>query len=115
MHPKSCRIKIAGLANSEEIEIGRHTTTEKRGERERERESRMGTASSKNSDSSSHGGEDGEDQAGGQLYVSLKMENYKLRGDLIPHVFGSAPIVGSWNSAKAVSPLSLSLCLSLVA
>ncbi|KAJ8423586.1 hypothetical protein Cgig2_021866 [Carnegiea gigantea] len=63
----------------------------------------MGTGSSKNSDSSSHGGEDREDQAGGQLYVSLKIENYKLRGDLVPHVFGSAPIVGSWNSAKALS------------
>ncbi|XP_065029914.1 6-phosphofructo-2-kinase/fructose-2,6-bisphosphatase isoform X1 [Musa acuminata AAA Group] len=56
----------------------------------------MGTSASKNSDSS-HGGRDG------QLYVSLKMENFNIRGDLIPHVYGSAPITGSWDSAKALS------------
>ncbi|KAK2988784.1 hypothetical protein RJ640_025943 [Escallonia rubra] len=61
----------------------------------------MGTGSSRNPDSSSHGGEDREDHAGGQLYVSLKMENYKLKADLIPHVYGSVPIVGSWDSSKA--------------
>ncbi|GAB4859265.1 hypothetical protein Ancab_010727 [Ancistrocladus abbreviatus] len=61
----------------------------------------MGTGTSKDSDSSSHGGED---QAGGQLYVSLKMENHKFKGEhLIPHIFGSAPIVGSWDSYKALS------------
>ncbi|KAA8549433.1 hypothetical protein F0562_001094 [Nyssa sinensis] len=63
----------------------------------------MGTGASKNPDSSSHGGEEREDQAGGQLYVSLKMENYKLKGELVPHVYGSVPLVGSWDSSKALS------------
>ncbi|GMH12546.1 hypothetical protein Nepgr_014387 [Nepenthes gracilis] len=63
----------------------------------------MGTGASKNSDSSSHGGEEGEDNAGGQLYISLKMENQNLQGELIPHVFGSASLVGSWDSSKALS------------
>ncbi|XP_020108444.1 6-phosphofructo-2-kinase/fructose-2,6-bisphosphatase isoform X1 [Ananas comosus] len=58
----------------------------------------MGTISSKSSDSS-HGGREG----GGQLYVSLKMENFRIRADLIPHVYGSVPIIGSWDSAKAFS------------
>ncbi|XP_021746147.1 6-phosphofructo-2-kinase/fructose-2,6-bisphosphatase-like [Chenopodium quinoa] len=61
----------------------------------------MGAGTSTNSDSCSHGGND--DQAnGGQLYVSLKMENYILNGDLLPHIFGSAPLVGSWDSSKAL-------------
>ncbi|XP_009782679.1 6-phosphofructo-2-kinase/fructose-2,6-bisphosphatase isoform X1 [Nicotiana tabacum] len=59
----------------------------------------MGTGSSKNPDSSSHGSED---HGGGQLYVSLKMENYKLKGELIPHVYGSVPLIGSWDSSKAL-------------
>ncbi|KAK4483084.1 hypothetical protein RD792_010261 [Penstemon davidsonii] len=65
----------------------------------------MGTASSKDYDSSSsHGGEEREDQGGGgQLYVSLKMENYNLKGELIPHVYGSVPLVGSWDSSKALA------------
>jgi len=71
----------------------------------------MGTGSSKNTDSSSHGSEDREDHGGGQLYVSLKMENYKLKGELIPHVYGSVPLIGSWDSSKAVisslSPFSV--------
>lgn len=74
----------------------------------------MGTSGSKNLDSGSHGGEEREenlDQAGGQLYVSLKMENYKLKGELIPHVYGSVPLVGSWDSSKAV--FSRSICLSV--
>ncbi|GAB2275056.1 hypothetical protein Dimus_009824 [Dionaea muscipula] len=65
----------------------------------------MGGGSSKNLDNSTHGGEDREDHGGGgggQLYVSLKMENHKLNGDLIPHIFGSAPLVGSWDSSKAL-------------
>ncbi|XP_074303521.1 6-phosphofructo-2-kinase/fructose-2,6-bisphosphatase isoform X2 [Silene latifolia] len=69
----------------------------------------MGTATSKNWDSSSHGGnDDGEDDEreensnGGQLYVSLRMQNYRLKDELIPHVFGSAPLVGSWDSSKAL-------------
>ncbi|XP_042512255.1 6-phosphofructo-2-kinase/fructose-2,6-bisphosphatase-like isoform X2 [Macadamia integrifolia] len=65
----------------------------------------MGTGASKNP-GSFHGGEEREDNlehAGGQLYVSLKMENYKLKKDLIPHVYGSVPLVGSWDSSKALS------------
>ncbi|XP_010264584.1 PREDICTED: 6-phosphofructo-2-kinase/fructose-2,6-bisphosphatase [Nelumbo nucifera] len=64
----------------------------------------MGASASKNPDSS-HGGdrEDSLDHPGGQLYVSLKMENYKLKGDLIPHVYGSVPLVGSWDCSKALS------------
>ncbi|GER30495.1 6-phosphofructo-2-kinase/fructose-2 6-bisphosphatase [Striga asiatica] len=63
----------------------------------------MGTGASKNPDGGSHGGEEREDHAGGQLYVSLKMENYNLKGELIPHVYGSAPLVGSWDQSKALS------------
>ncbi|GMH11983.1 hypothetical protein Nepgr_013824 [Nepenthes gracilis] len=63
----------------------------------------MGTGTSTHSDSSSHGEEESEDQAGGQLHVSLKMENHKLNGELIPHIFGSVPLVGSWDSSKARS------------
>ncbi|KAL2938186.1 6-phosphofructo-2-kinase/fructose-2 6-bisphosphatase, partial [Bienertia sinuspersici] len=59
----------------------------------------MGTATSKSSGNTSHGDEE---QAGGQLYISLKMENYMLKGDLVPHVFGSAPLIGSWDSSKAL-------------
>ncbi|XP_042018034.1 6-phosphofructo-2-kinase/fructose-2,6-bisphosphatase-like isoform X1 [Salvia splendens] len=57
----------------------------------------MGTAASTSADTSS------EHHAGGQLYVSLQMENYRLKGELVPHVFGSAPLVGSWDSSKALS------------
>ncbi|CAL9163593.1 unnamed protein product [Musa hybrid cultivar] len=56
----------------------------------------MGTSASKNS-GSCHGGREG------QLYVSLKMENFKIRRDLIPHVYGSVPITGSWDFSKALS------------
>ncbi|XWS53348.1 hypothetical protein CRYUN_Cryun11dG0149500 [Craigia yunnanensis] len=66
----------------------------------------MGTGASRNAEGGSHGEEEREeslDQAGGQLYVSLKMENYKKKGDLIPHVYGSVPLVGSWDSSKALS------------
>ncbi|KAB2038723.1 hypothetical protein ERO13_D03G140100v2 [Gossypium hirsutum] len=66
----------------------------------------MGTGTSRNADGGLHGGEEREeslDQAGGQLYVSLKMENYKKKGDLIPHIYGSVPLVGSWDSTKALS------------
>ncbi|KAM7522052.1 hypothetical protein LguiA_011954 [Lonicera macranthoides] len=67
----------------------------------------MGIGASMNhQDCSSDGSEEREDEAGsgGQLYVSLKMENfYKLKGDLIPHVFGSLPLVGSWDTSKALS------------
>lgn len=70
----------------------------------------MGTGASKNSDEGSHGNEEREenlDQAGGQLYISLKMENFKLKGELIPHIYGSVPLVGSWDSSKAVITLFL--------
>ncbi|KAL7201457.1 hypothetical protein ACSBR1_033208 [Camellia fascicularis] len=66
----------------------------------------MGSGASRNTDCSSHGSEGREenlDQAGGQLYVSLKMEIYKLKPDLIPHVYGSVPLVGSWDPSKALS------------
>ncbi|KAK4412467.1 6-phosphofructo-2-kinase/fructose-2,6-bisphosphatase [Sesamum alatum] len=62
----------------------------------------MGTGASRNPDSSSHGSEEREDQAGGQLYVSLKMENCKLKEELAPHIYGSVPLVGSWDSSKAL-------------
>lgn len=66
----------------------------------------MGTGASKNPDGGSNGGEEREeslDQDGGQFYVSLKMENYRLKGELSPHVYGSVPLVGSWDSSKAVN------------
>nr|DAD26279.1 TPA_asm: hypothetical protein HUJ06_027747 [Nelumbo nucifera] len=64
----------------------------------------MGTGASKNPDSS-HGGDrdDCLDHDGGQLYISLKMENFKLKGELIPHIYGSVPLVGSWDCSKALS------------
>ena len=57
----------------------------------------MGTSVSKNSNP------DAEAAGGGQLYVSLKMENFTAQGELLPHVYGSVPIVGSWDPSKAVS------------
>ena len=68
----------------------------------------MGAGASKNLDGGSHGSEERDEnlnQAGGQLYISLKMENFKLRGELVPHIYGSAPLVGSWDSSKAVTVL----------
>nr|GEX18952.1 6-phosphofructo-2-kinase/fructose-2,6-bisphosphatase isoform X1 [Tanacetum cinerariifolium] len=46
----------------------------------------MGGGTSKNVDSSSHGS--GEDHGGGD--------------DLVPHVYGSVPLVGSWDTSKAL-------------
>ncbi|XAR60753.1 6-phosphofructo-2-kinase [Bertholletia excelsa] len=66
----------------------------------------MGTGASRNLDSGSHGSDEREEileHAGGQLYVSLKMENYKPKGELVPHVYGSVPLVGSWDPSKALS------------
>ncbi|XP_052185102.1 6-phosphofructo-2-kinase/fructose-2,6-bisphosphatase-like isoform X3 [Diospyros lotus] len=66
----------------------------------------MGSGSSRNAGSSGHGGEERDELHGGgqQLYVSLKMENNcNLKADLIPHVYGSVPLVGSWDSSKALS------------
>lgn len=66
----------------------------------------MGTGSSTNSDNTFHDC----DQEGGQLYISLKMENYKVKHDLIPHVYGSVPLVGSWDTTKAVC-IYLHMCV----
>ncbi|KAK7387249.1 hypothetical protein VNO78_27891 [Psophocarpus tetragonolobus] len=72
---------------------------EERRERREKREKReMGTGASKDAEEE----RDRLDQAGGQLYVSLKMENRKLTVDLVPHVYGSLPLVGSWDPSKAL-------------
>ncbi|KAG2624848.1 6-phosphofructo-2-kinase/fructose-2,6-bisphosphatase-like isoform X2 [Panicum virgatum] len=80
----------------------------------------MGTSGSKSIDglgaeaagggAAGGGGEAGEGGAaaeawhgGAQLYVSLKMENARISGDLVPHVFGSEPIIGSWDPARALA------------
>ncbi|KAF9596545.1 hypothetical protein IFM89_012276 [Coptis chinensis] len=66
----------------------------------------MGTGSSTQNEDSQGNEEKGdgeEDHSGGQLYVSLKMENYRRKGELIPHVYGSDPLVASWDSCKALS------------
>ncbi|XP_054798477.1 6-phosphofructo-2-kinase/fructose-2,6-bisphosphatase-like [Prosopis cineraria] len=57
----------------------------------------MGAGASKNTDGEFNGSDED-----GQLYVSLKMENRKLTGELVPHVFGSLPLVGSWDSSRAL-------------
>ncbi|KAL2568247.1 hypothetical protein AAZV13_18G056300 [Glycine max] len=62
----------------------------------------MGTGASKDAEEGSKEERDRLDHAGGQLYVSLKMENRKLTGDLVPHVYGSVPLVGSWDPSKAL-------------
>lgn len=55
------------------------------------------------------GGEAGEGggpeawHGGAQLYVSLKMENARISGHLVPHVYGSEPIIGSWDPARALA------------
>lgn len=64
----------------------------------------MGGRSSKHTDGSSGDlGEDGDGDGGRQLYVSLKIENMDAKDDLVPHVFGSIPIIGSWDSTRALS------------
>lgn len=59
----------------------------------------MGSGASKNNEDE----EDGSNGGGGQLYVSLKMDNSKVEGELTPHVYGSVPLVGSWDPSNAVS------------
>ncbi|KAK7301716.1 hypothetical protein RJT34_12588 [Clitoria ternatea] len=60
----------------------------------------MGSGASKEGD---EGSKEERDTSGGQqLYVSLKMENFKLTGDLLPHVYGSLPLVASWDPSKAL-------------
>ncbi|EES19095.1 6-phosphofructo-2-kinase/fructose-2,6-bisphosphatase [Sorghum bicolor] len=52
------------------------------------------------------GGEGGAAEAwhgGAQLYVSLKMENAEISGDLVPHVYGSEPIIGTWDPSRALA------------
>lgn len=66
----------------------------------------MGSGASKNTEED----DDGSNGGGGQLYVSLKMENSKVEGELTPHVYGSLPLIGSWDPSKAVRP---SICFSL--
>jgi len=65
----------------------------------------MGSGASKNTEED----DDGSNGGGGQLYVSLKMENSKVEGELTPHVYGSLPLIGSWDPSKAVS-----ICLIFV-
>lgn len=67
----------------------------------------MGSGASKNTEED----DDGSNGGGGQLYVSLKMENSKVEGELTPHVYGSLPLIGSWDPSKAVS-ICLIFCLS---
>jgi 6-phosphofructo-2-kinase / fructose-2,6-biphosphatase 3 len=52
---------------------------------------------------------------GAQLYVSLKMENAQISGDLVPHVCGSEPIIGSWDPNRAVRSCSFAPFLVHVA
>ncbi|MED6123640.1 hypothetical protein PIB30_051051 [Stylosanthes scabra] len=48
-----------------------------------------------------------EEKQGSLLYVSIKMENTTSsnnnNGDLFPHVYGSFPLVSSWDPSKALS------------
>lgn len=60
----------------------------------------MGTVGSKSAE------DDDQEQDGGLLHVSLKMVNYKRSGDLIPHLYGSVPLVGSWDATRAVCSMT---------
>ncbi|KAH9309413.1 hypothetical protein KI387_037324, partial [Taxus chinensis] len=62
----------------------------------------MGGGASKNCGNSG-GNEENLENAGGQLYVSLKMDSIKLNGDLVPHVYGSVPLIGLWDPSKALA------------
>ncbi|PWA66944.1 phosphoglycerate/bisphosphoglycerate mutase, active site protein [Artemisia annua] len=53
----------------------------------------MGNGSSLNLVGSSSSSSSEDDVAGGQLYVCLEMEDYSIKGDLVPHVYGSVPLV----------------------
>eukprot|EP00252_Welwitschia_mirabilis_P010042 TRINITY_DN23090_c0_g1_i1.p1 TRINITY_DN23090_c0_g1~~TRINITY_DN23090_c0_g1_i1.p1 ORF type:complete len:739 (+),score=158.26 TRINITY_DN23090_c0_g1_i1:395-2611(+) len=57
----------------------------------------MGAGASKSSDNP-----EGMDNAGGLLYVSLKMEFSMTNTDLVPHVYGSGPLIGSWDPSKSL-------------
>ena len=64
----------------------------------------MGGGASKNSGISG-GNEENLENAGGQLYVSLQMDCINHNRELIPHVYGSVPLIGHWDPSKAVSTL----------
>ncbi|XP_010487153.1 PREDICTED: 6-phosphofructo-2-kinase/fructose-2,6-bisphosphatase isoform X2 [Camelina sativa] len=68
----------------------------------------MGSGASKNSEDD----DDGSNGGGGQLYVSLKMENSKVEGELTPHVYGSLSLIGSWDPSKALPMLRESASMS---
>lgn len=54
----------------------------------------------------------GAENAGGQLFVALKLhkpDGQPMPLDAVPHVTGSMPIVGFWDPAKAVSFSSMLL------
>ncbi|KAJ4895399.1 hypothetical protein Rs2_22193 [Raphanus sativus] len=68
----------------------------------------MGSGASKNNEDE----EDGSNGGGGQLYVSLKMDNSKVEGELTPHVYGSVPLVGSWDPSNALPMLRESASMS---
>uniref|UniRef100_M4DGC9 6-phosphofructo-2-kinase domain-containing protein n=1 Tax=Brassica campestris TaxID=3711 RepID=M4DGC9_BRACM len=61
----------------------------------------MGSGASKNTEEEDDGSNGGGGGGGGQLYVSLKMESSKVQGELTPHVYGSVPVIGSWDPSKA--------------
>ncbi|XP_013604494.1 PREDICTED: 6-phosphofructo-2-kinase/fructose-2,6-bisphosphatase-like isoform X2 [Brassica oleracea var. oleracea] len=69
----------------------------------------MGSSASKNTEDEEDGSNGG---GGGQLYVSLKMENSKVEGELTPHVYGSVPLVGSWDPSNALPMLRESASMS---
>ncbi|KMZ63817.1 6-phosphofructo-2-kinase [Zostera marina] len=64
----------------------------------------MGSGNSK-SISSDGTGEGGYSSGGGggQLYVSVKLESFNLKPLLVPHVYGSVPVIGSWESSQALA------------
>lgn len=68
----------------------------------------MGSVGSKEVNSASQNGntdEEGNESVGSQLYVSLKMQvdSCKRLGEVVPHVYGSAHMVGSWDPSKALA------------
>lgn len=60
----------------------------------------MGTSSC-NTGSTSDAADLG-DAGGGQLYVSFKLRSVNLNTDLVPYVYGSVPLIGSWDPSKAI-------------
>ncbi|XP_057820150.1 6-phosphofructo-2-kinase/fructose-2,6-bisphosphatase isoform X3 [Cryptomeria japonica] len=62
----------------------------------------MGGGASKNSGNPG-GNEENLEHAGGQLYVSLQMDCIKHNRELVPHVYGSVPLIGLWDPSKALA------------